>query len=101
MPSFRATLQILDLRPGHRPEEVLDRAVEAVGSRTTVEAKDIDIRRGVPQIIVRFTVANSSDAEEVTEAHACAEAMRDHVAVAARTGRLQVLRRVKGRWVPR
>ncbi|GAB3707206.1 hypothetical protein [Mariniluteicoccus flavus] len=101
MPSFRATLQILGLRPGREPEEVLDRAVEAVASRHVVEAKDIDIRRGVPVIIVRYAVPDTGDTEEVAEAHRSAEALREHVAEVARTGRLQVLRRVKGRWIPR
>lgn len=101
MPSFRATLQILGLRPGHAPEEVLERAVEAVGSSHVVEAKDLDLVRGVPVIMVRFYVDDTGEDEEVARAHAAADAMAAHVADVAKTGRLTVLRRLKGRWVRR
>lgn len=101
MPSFRATLQVLELRAGHAPEEVLDRAVDVVAAAYVVEAKDIDIQRGVPVIMVRFYVPDTGEDEEVTRAHAAAEVLRENVAGVARTGRLTVLRRLKGRWVRR
>lgn len=101
MPSFRATLQILGLRPGHAPEEVLDRAVEAVGAAYVVEARDLDLVAGVPVITVRFYVEDTGEDEEVARAHAAARVLAEHVAGVAKTGRLTVLRRLKGRWVRR
>ena len=50
MPSFRATLQITGLRPGHAPEEVMDMAVAAVGAAHVVEANQLDIVAGTPRI---------------------------------------------------
>lgn len=99
MPSFRALLQILELRPGHAPETVMDTAVAVMEEHHLVEAKDLDIVRGVPQILVRFYVPDTGPEEEVGRAYAAAEAMREGVGQVARTGALRVVRRQKGRWV--
>ncbi|WP_369046398.1 hypothetical protein [Sinomonas sp. P10A9] len=100
MPSYRAVLQITGLRPGTAPERVMDAAREALGSMRHVEAHQIDVVRGVPQITLRFLVEAENDADERAAARAAALAMQDAVEDVAATGRLQVLVRRRGSWVP-
>lgn len=59
MPSYRARLQIGDLLPGHRPEEVMDLAEAAVQATHELAAKDIEVVARVPRIVLRFTVPGS------------------------------------------
>jgi hypothetical protein len=100
MPSFRARLQIGDLLPGHAPAEVMSRAEAALSATHNVEAKDLEVVARVPRIVLRFTVPESTwDAENLAAA-AAAGRMRDGVLDVATTGRLEVLRRDRGRWVP-
>ncbi|NUP74153.1 MAG: hypothetical protein HOQ07_05830 [Sinomonas sp.] len=100
MPSFRAVLQITGLRPGQPPERVLEAAREALGSRHLVEAAQIDIVRGIPQITLRFLVEGASDGDEAAQARESAFAMHDAVEDVATTGALRVLRQRRGTWVP-
>lgn len=100
MPSYRARLQIGDLLPGHRPEEVMDMAEAALGATHEVAAKDIEVVARVPRIVLRFTVPASHRSAEDAEASAAAHRMREAVAGVAVTGGLDVLRRDGGRWVP-
>ena len=100
MPSFRARLQIGDLLPGHAPEEVMERAEAALAAAYTVEAKDLEVVARVPRIVLRFTVPDSTWQQENRAAQAAAAQMRIAVMEAATTGRLEVLRRVRGRWEP-
>ncbi len=100
MPSFRVRLPIGDLLPGHRPEEVMDTAELALGSLYRVEAKDLEVVARIPRIVLRFTVPESTWDGERAAAVAAAGQMRDAVQQVAQTGRLDVLRRVRGRWVP-
>ena len=100
MPSYRAVLQITGLRPGNAPERVMEAAKEAVGSLHLVEADRLDVVRGVPQITVRYLVEAANDDDELAAARAAALVMQDAVEDVATTGRLQVLRRRRGAWVP-
>ncbi|KHL03485.1 hypothetical protein [Sinomonas humi] len=100
MPSYRAVLQITGLRPGHPPERVMEAAQEALGSRHLVEASQLDVVRGVPQITLRFLVEAASDDDETAAAWASALAMHEAVDEVATTGRLRVLRQRRGKWVP-
>ncbi|MDP9882761.1 hypothetical protein J2W21_000240 [Sinomonas atrocyanea] len=100
MPSYRAVLQITGLRPGHPPERVMDAAREALGSLHHVEAHQIDVVRGVPQITLRFLVEAENDEAEVAAARRAALVLQDAVEDVATTGRLQVLRRRRGAWIP-
>lgn len=100
MPSYRARLQIGDVRPGHRPEEVLDLAAAAVQATHDVAATDVEVVARVPRIVVRFTVPASHGAAEGAEAAAVAARMHEAVDAVATTGRLDVLRRDGGRWLP-
>lgn len=99
MPSFRATIQITGLRPGHAPEEVMDMAVAAVGSGHVVEANQLDIVAGIPRITVRFMVeASEYDAENQLARHA-AISLAQGVNEVATTGDLRTYRRSAGKWL--
>jgi hypothetical protein len=100
MPSFRAVLQVTGLRPGVAPEAVMSTAVAALGSRHLVEATQLDLVRGVPQITLRFTVEATQQDLEDSQARDSAAAMKHAVDSIADTARLGVLRRQRGRWIP-
>ncbi|MEL4505978.1 hypothetical protein AAEX63_13830 [Luteococcus sp. H138] len=100
MPSYRVQFEILGLRPGNRPEAVLDGAVTAVQENFHVDDRQVDVVAGTPRITVRFTVPDSSDAEEVQLASMATEAAREAVDQVAMVGRYWVLRRLGGRWLP-
>lgn len=78
----------------------MDAAKEALGSMHHVEADQIDVVRGVPQITLRFLVEAENDDDERASARRAALAMQDAVEDVATTGRLQVLRRSRSRWLP-
>ncbi|GAB2470061.1 hypothetical protein GCM10027030_00960 [Luteococcus sediminum] len=100
MPSFRVELEVLGLRPGNRPEAVMDGAVSAISENFHVDDRQIDVVAQTPRIRVRFTVPDSSDAEETELAVMAAEAATEAVEQVAVTGRRWVLRRQGGRWLP-
>ncbi|MGJ3191360.1 hypothetical protein [Paenarthrobacter sp. FR1] len=100
MPSFQTKLKITGLKPGNAPESVMTAAVEALETRHHVEANQLDIVGGVPQISLRFTVNDRDYSGENDEARASAAMMRDAVERVAVTGSLYVLRRNRGRWAP-
>ena len=97
MPSYRAQLNIMGLRPGHAPEAVMDTAVAALAERHHVDANQLDVIAGVPRITVRYTVEDDGrpDAAGIESA----ALMRAAVESVAVSEKLVVLRRVKGRWV--
>lgn len=99
MPSFRLELEIGALRPGHTAGEVMDAARAAISDHH-VDATDIAVTGGTPRILLRFTVSDSSDAEENQAARLAAIRARDDVGQVAGTGQLWVLRRRGGRWLP-
>lgn len=100
MPSYRCRLQIGDLLPGHPPEEVMDVAEAALSATHQVAAKDIEVVSRVPRIVLRITVPSSNPQAEDAEARQAAATMAEAVAEVAVTGRLDVLRRDGGRWIP-
>ena len=75
-------------------------AVEALETRHHVEANQLDIVGGVPQISLRFMVDARDYSGENDEARSSAAMMRDAVERVAVTGSLYVLRRNRGRWSP-
>ena len=100
MPSFQTRLKITGLRPGNPPEAVMDTAVEALGIRHHVEAHQLQLAGGVPQLNLRFLVDATEYSGENRQARDSAAMMRDAVERVALTGSLTVLRRSRGRWTP-
>lgn len=100
MPSYRCAIEILELRPGHAPEEVMDAAVMGVGSVHLVEANQLDLVRGVPVIRVRFLVDATNREREDAAARDAAVVLADAVGRVARHGALRITRREGGRWLP-
>ncbi len=100
MPSFQTRLKITGLRPGNPPEAVMDAAVEALGTRHHVEAHQLQLAGGVPQLNLRFLVEASEYSGENRQAVESAAMMRDAVERVALTGSLSVLRRSRGKWLP-
>ncbi len=106
MPSFRASVGILDARPGVAPEAVLDTARQAVAGLRHVEDVFVDVARvvsgdGVPRVVVRFLQPTTNDADEDAGAWQVAEAMAAAVRTVAVIAGLRVYRRAGGRWLPR
>ena len=99
MPSFRLELEIGQLRPGRAPNEVMD-AARAALSAHHVDATDIAVNHGIPRILVRYSVPESSEADENLAARQAAVRARDCVVEVAGTGQLWVMRRRGGRWLP-
>ena len=93
MPSFQTRLKITGLRPGNPPEAVMDTAVEALGTRHHVEAHQLQLAGGVPQLNLRFLVDATEYSGENRQARDSAAMMRDAVERVALTGALTVLRR--------
>ncbi|MFP3579905.1 hypothetical protein SB659_10020 [Arthrobacter sp. SIMBA_036] len=100
MPSFQTKLKITGLKPGNAPESVMAAAVEALETRHHVEANQLDIVGGVPQLTLRFLVDARDYIGENDDARTSAAMMRDAVERVALTGNLYVLRRNRGRWAP-
>ncbi|GAA2092168.1 hypothetical protein GCM10009841_00930 [Microlunatus panaciterrae] len=99
MPSFRCMIPIFDVRPGHAPEEVMEAALEGIGSVHHLEANGLEIVGAVPVITVRFLVEASTRAEEDALARRAAVVLAESVDVVASHGAVRITRRVKGRWV--
>ena len=55
MPSYRVMLSVGSLRPGVRPDTLLPSAAASAAEHATVEANDLLMLRGEPQLVVRFT----------------------------------------------
>ena len=100
MPSYRVQFEIMGLRPGNRPEAVLNGAVAAIGENFHVDDRQIDVIAGTPRVTVRYTVPDSSDAEEIALALMARDAAHEAIDAVAVAGRDWTLRRVGGRWIP-
>lgn len=105
MPSFRASLGILDARPGVAPESVLETARAAVAALRVVEDAFVDVEPllhgdGIPRVVVRFLEPAGNDADEDARAWQAATAMADQARLVAETVGLRVYRRAGGRWLP-
>ena len=101
MPSYRAVLEIGEMRPGHAPPQVMSAARRSLAVLFTVESTDIQVVARVPQIVLRFTVEATGDDEEQQLAVLAARRMRAAVAEVAATGRLELFLRQGGRWLRR
>ena len=106
MPSYRASLGIVDALAGIAPERVLETAREAVAGLRHVEDAFVDVAPltrgdGLPRIVVRFLEPATNDAAEDAGAWQVAESMADGVRQVAITAGLRLWRRSRGRWLPR
>jgi len=106
MPSFRASLGIVDALPGIPPESVLDTARDAVAALRHVEDAFVDVDPllrgdGLPRVVVRFLEPVCNDAAEDAGAWQAAVAMATAVREVATAATLRVYRRAGGRWLPR
>ncbi|WP_166997011.1 hypothetical protein [Paramicrobacterium fandaimingii] len=73
MPSYRVTLSPGAMRAGVDPERVIPTMADAAAELVTVEASDVQVVRGTPRIVVRFTCDDDELAEQVA-AHAASVA---------------------------
>ncbi|MDQ7992771.1 MAG: hypothetical protein AAGC63_06445 [Propionicimonas sp.] len=106
MPSFRASLGIVDALPGVPPEAVLEAARAAVAEVRHVEDSHVDVEPvirgdGIPRVVVRFVEPAGSPADEDARAWAAATRMATAVREVATTASLRLHRRQRGRWQPR
>lgn len=61
------------MRVGVAPEQVIPTVTDAAAELVTVEASDVQVVRGAPRIVVRFTCDDDELAEQVA-AHAASVA---------------------------
>ncbi|WP_209559312.1 hypothetical protein [Frigoribacterium sp. PvP032] len=92
MPSYRVLLAVGSLRPGARPDSLLPTAAASAAEHTTVEANDIMMVRGEPQLVVRFTGADDPFALGV------GAAVESTIAQLADVRSARVTRRDGGAW---
>lgn len=101
MPSYRVTIDVVDVRPGVRPEQVLP-AAEAILDKThRVEDRLLDVAHAgsaqpQPQLHLRFAVTSTGPDSEDAEATAVVRVLVDELDEMARCGRWE-LRRGPGR----
>lgn len=97
-------LPIGALRPGIAPPDVLDEAASALGSLHTIEKKDIEVKSGVPRIVLRFDVPAASRMDEDRRARQAVGVVIDHLTdsvCAVEPARAVLLtRRAGGRFLP-
>ncbi len=99
MPSYRVALQIGDVRPGHRPGEVLPLAAAATRRLAHLDKPDLVMEDRLPWVVVRFSLEPTGRAEEDVRAGTVAAAVERAVGEAAEVTRTRVSRRVKGEWL--
>lgn len=92
MRSFRVVAVVGALLPGAAPEGVLRQAGAAAAEHAIVEARDLRLRGGAPEIWVRFT------AEDEAGARRTAWAVVDAVTSVAHLGDTWLERRDRSRW---
>jgi len=100
MPSYRVTVDILDVRPGVRPQDVLPTAERILASTHLVEDGRLDVVATAtgpqPRLQLRFLVAAPGNDLADAEAESVARALVGDLDEIARCGRWQ-LRRGPGR----
>lgn len=101
MPSYRVTIDVVDVRPGVRPQEVLPAAESILGKTHRVEDRLLDVAhaasaRPQPQLHLRFAVSATGPDLEDAEATAAVRVLVDELDATARCGHWD-LRRGPGR----
>ena len=103
MPSYRVALQVSDVRPGHRPAEVIDVAADAVRRRAHLDKPDLVMEDGLAWVVVRFSIEPTGRAEEDRRARTLADGVTADVGRVAVVERVRISRRAGRDWliVPR
>ncbi|CAN7407474.1 hypothetical protein [Knoellia sp. LjRoot47] len=105
MPSYRVTVDVVGVRPGVDPHDVLP-AAEAILAKTHVvedrllDVADLASPRPQPQLHLRFVVPSSERVTEDAEAQAVVRLLVDELDAVALCGRWQVRRGPGRRWTP-
>lgn len=94
VPSYRVTLAVGALAAGTAPDAVLPEAARLVAELTVVEAKDVQLLRGVPCAVIRYDAPSDEIAEAV------AEHTVDGLAGVVEVRSAAVTRRDGARWTP-
>lgn len=94
VPSYRVTLAVGALAAGTSPDAVLPAAARLVAELTVVEAKDVQLLRGVPSAVVRYE-APSDEVAEAVAGHAV-----DGLTGVVEVRSAVVTRRDGPRWAP-
>lgn len=92
MPSYRLILTVANVLAPIAPEEILPRATDALKKHVNVEAFDLRITRGKPQLVLRYTAADKQEAARA------AYASENEISSFIEVTRMQNLQRVHGRW---
>lgn len=105
MPSYRVTVDIVDVRPGVPPQDVLPAAEDILAKTHVVEDRLLDVAdpasaRPRPQVHLRFAVASSEQAAEDAEAQAVVRLLVDELDAFARCGGWLLRRGPGRRWTP-
>lgn len=99
MPSYRVSLDVVDVHPGHAPPEVMETAIEATRAHYRVEDNRLDLVGGVPRLSIRFSVPNGSDEEERAMGWSVVDAVAARVSEVAALSAARLTRRsATGRW---
>lgn len=103
MPSYRVTIDILDVRPGVPPEDVLPAAESILAKTHQVEDRLLDVAHATsahpqPQLHLRFLVPATEDDSEDAEAEAVVRVLVDELDAVARCGRWGLRRGPGRRW---
>lgn len=94
MPSYRLLLTVGQIRTTAAAPDVLPAVAGVVAQHTTVEAKDIKISAGLPQLVIRFTGSDPQFARGLAEQ--CLVQIDEIIEITE----YQVTARSGNRWLP-
>ena len=92
MASYRLIITVANTPPTIPAQSVLPTAADALRTHANVEAYDIRISRGRPQLVLRYTADNPTHA--LTAAQGALTTIRTFIQI----DRYEILNRVRTRW---
>lgn len=103
MPSYRVTVEVLGVRPGVRPDDVLPTAERILARTHRVEDRRLAVARASsrdpqPELHLRFAVPASGAAVEDAEAESVVRLLVRELGAVARCGQWQLRRGPGRRW---